>query len=153
MPQAMIRPLWDDDTGSEKAPRLGYADYNLFYNPKAKAPRNYLLSVAGKQERKDAGFGLNDIPRGGKVDEQADPKFKGPIPKKFPFADDDIKARKVTVSKILAWYREAYTPAEGSPLIGAGDRADGDGTNIGAIGSAKPSALDCFGRFGSSIKP
>jgi hypothetical protein len=153
MPQAMIRPLWDDDTGSEKAPRLGYADYNLFYNPKAKAPRNYLLSVAGKEERKDAGFGLNDIPRGGKVDEQADPKFKGPIPKKFPFADDDIKARKVTVSKILAWYRDAYTPAEGSPLIGAGDRADGDGTNIGAIGSAKPSALDCFGRFGSSIKP
>ena len=36
----------------------------------------------------------NDIPRGGKVDEQADPKFKGPIPKAFPFANDDIKARQ-----------------------------------------------------------
>jgi hypothetical protein len=151
LPQAMIRPSWNDD--SDKAPRLGYADYNLFYNPKVKAPRNYLLSVAGKEERKDAGFGLNDIPRGGKIDEQADPKFKGPLPKKFPFADDDVQARKVTVSKILAFYRDAYTPAEGSPLIGAGDPADGEGTNIGAVGAAKPSALDRFGRFGSSTKP
>ncbi|OAI45210.1 hypothetical protein AYO44_13050 [Planctomycetaceae bacterium SCGC AG-212-F19] len=150
MPQAMIRPLWNDDTGSDKAPRLGYADYNLFYNPKVKAPRNYLLSVAGKEERKDAGFGLNDIPRGGKVDEQADPKFKGPIPKKFPFADDDIKARKVTVSKILASYRDAYAPAEGSPLIGAGDPADGPGSFIGAIGPGKDAPNDRFGRFGAA---
>jgi hypothetical protein len=149
MPQAVIRPIWNDDTGSEKAPRLGYADYNLFYNPKAKSPRNYLLSVAGKVERKDAGFGLNDIPKGGKIDEQIDPKFKGPIPKSFPFSNDDVKARKVTVSKILAFYRDAYSPAAGSPLIGAGDPADGEGANIGAIGSAKPSPSDRFGRFGS----
>jgi hypothetical protein len=148
-PHAMIRTAWNDEPAEELPARLGYADYNLFYSPNAKAKRNYLLGVAGKTLRKDAGFGLNDVPKGGKVDEQVDPKFKGPIPKRFPFTDDDIKARKVTVSKILAFYRDAYSPAEGSPLIGAGDPADGDGTNIGAIGAAKPSALDRFGRFGA----
>ena len=99
-------------------------------------------------ERKDAGFGRNDVPRGGKIDDQADPRFNGPIPKAFPFADDDIKARKVSVSKMLSFYREAYTPAEGSPLIGAGDPADGEATNIGAVGSRR-SGEDQFGRFGA----
>ena len=87
------------------------------------------------------------VPRGGAVDAQSDPKFKGPIPRAFPFADDDIASGKVTVSKILAVYRDAYTPAEGSPLIGAGDPNDGKGTNIGAIGPASETA-DRFGRFG-----
>ena len=35
----------------------------------------------------------------------------GPIPSAFPFSDDDIKARKVTVSQVLALYRKAYTPS------------------------------------------
>jgi hypothetical protein len=48
--------------------------------------------------------------------------------------DDDIKSGKVTVSKILAYYRDVYSPAADSPLVGAGDPADGKGTNIGAIG-------------------
>jgi hypothetical protein len=135
---AMIRTGWGEDASKDKPARLGYADYNLFYSPTAKANRNYQLSVADKVERKDAGFGLNDVPRGGNVDAQVDPKFKGPIPKAFPFTDDEIKARKVTISKVLALYRDAYSPAEGSPLIGAGDPADGPGTNIGAIGPAKP---------------
>lgn len=149
-PQAMIRMIWNDEPAEEKPARLGYADYNLFYNPDSKGKRNYLLSVEGKTERKDAGFGLNDIPRGGKIDEQADPKFKGPLPKSFPFTDEDVKARKVGVSKILAHYRDAYSPGEGSPLIGAGDPADGAGTNIGVIGSTtKPSEQDRFGRFGT----
>ena len=81
-------------------------------------------------------------------DQQVDPKFQGPLPVAFPFSDDDIRSGKVTVSKMLAFYRDAYRPAEGSPLIGAGDPADGEGTNIGAIGSAKQSAADQFGRFG-----
>ncbi len=145
-PQAMIRPSWNDEAAADKKPaRLGYADFNLFFNPKVKTPRNYLLAVADKIERQDASFGRHDVPRGGAVDAQADPKFKGPLPKAFPFADDDIKAGKVTVSKILAHYREPYSPAEGSPLIGAGDPNDGKGTNIGAIDAA-----DGFGRFGRS---
>jgi hypothetical protein len=148
-PQAMIRMSWNDEPKEEKPARLGYADYNLFYNPGVKSPRNYLLSVSGKEERKDAGFGRNDVPRGGRIDEQAGPRFKGPIPKSFPFADAEIKARKVGVSKMLAFYRDAYTPAAGSPLIGAGDPADGEGTNIGAVGSSKRSGEDRFGRFGA----
>src|SRR4029078_3327671 len=31
-PQAMIRPSWNDETKEEKPARLGYADYNLFFN-------------------------------------------------------------------------------------------------------------------------
>jgi hypothetical protein len=148
-PQAMIRMSWNDEPAEEKPARLGYADYNLFYSPGVKSPRNYLLSVSGKTERKDAGFGRNDIPRAGRI-EQADPRFAGPIPKAFPFADDDVKARKVGLSKMLAFYREAYTPAAGSPLIGAGDPADGEGTNIGAVGSSKRPDEDRFGRFGAN---
>ena len=136
-PQAMIRMAWNDEPAEDKPARLGYADYNLFFSPGSKWKRNYLLSVAGKTERKDAGFGLNDVPRGGQIDAQADPRFKGPLPKAFPFPNDEIKARKVGVSKMLAFYREAYTPAERSPLIGAGDPADGAGMNIGAVGAAK----------------
>jgi hypothetical protein len=143
-PHGMIRPSWNDDAaGDTKPARMGYADYNLFYSPKAQAQRNYLLSVAGKSERKDAGFGLHDVPHGGKADEQVDPKFNGPLPNAFPFADDDIKAGKVAVSKILAFYWDAYRPAEGSPLIGAGDPADGKNVNIGAVGGEElPSSQD-----------
>jgi hypothetical protein len=147
-PQAMIRMSWNDEPAEEKPARLGYADYNLFYSPGGKVRRNYLLSVPGKRERLDDGFGRNDVPPGGKIDEQADPKFAGPVPKAFPFSDEDIKARKVGVAKVLATYREAYTPAPGSPLIGGGDPTDAAGTNIGAIGSARLSELDRFGRLG-----
>lgn len=143
-PQAMIRTIWNDESTEAKPARLGYADYNLFFNPLVKKPRNYLLSVAGKTERRDAGFGLNDIPRGGQIDEQADPRFKGPLPNGFPFTDDDIRARKVGIAQILAVYRDAYTPAADSPLLGAGDPADGPGTNIGPIAGG-PGGFGSFG--------
>ena len=146
-PQAVIRAAWNDDEAEKKPARLGYADYNLFHNPKAATPRNYLLSVAEKTERTDAGFGKNDVPRGGKIDQQVDPQFKGPLPEKFPFSDEDILAGKVTVSKILSYYREAYSPAPGSPLIDAGDPADGEGTYIGAIDSERKK--EGFGLFGN----
>jgi hypothetical protein len=143
-PQAMIRTIWNDQSEVDKPARLGYADYNLFWSPKSVSKRNYFLSVAGKTERGDAGFGLNDAPRGGKIDEQVDPRFQGPLPKSFPYSNDDIKTRKVTVAQMLTFYRNAYTPAVGSPLIGAGDPADGPGTNIGAIGPSPDG--DRFGR-------
>lgn len=144
-PQAMIRASWNDETTEENPQRLKYADYNLFHSPLVKTPRNYLLSVAEKSIRQDTGFGLNDIPRAGKPNEQVDPKFKGQMPKEFPFTSAEIQGRKVGVSKILAHYRELYTPAEGSPLIGGGDPADGKGTRIGAVGGEK----DEFGRWGT----
>jgi hypothetical protein len=62
-----------------------------------------------------------------------DPKFKGPLPDVFPFDDVDIKAGKVTVSQMLARFREIYAPAPGSPLLGAGNPADGAGTPIGPL--------------------
>jgi hypothetical protein len=136
--QAMIRPTWSEDLTVPPPVRLGYSDYNLFYSPLAKVKKNYALAVAGKTERKDAGFGLNDVPRGGSPNDQVDPKFKGPIPTAFAFFDDDIRSGKVTVSNILAFYRNVYTPAPGSPLLGAGDPADGEGTNIGAVDVATP---------------
>jgi hypothetical protein len=145
--QAAVRAAWNDPDADARPARLGYADYNLFFSPRAKTPRNYRLSVAGKAERTDAGFGLHDVPRGGRADEQADPKFAGPLPAAFPFADDDVKSGKVTVSQILAHYRRVYSPAEGSPLVGAGDPADGPGTIIGAVGGGDAKA-DRFGRFG-----
>lgn len=120
-----------------KPARMGYADYNCFFNPDSPIRQNYAISVAGKTERKDAGFALNDLPRGGAVDAQVDPKFAGPIPTEFPWKDDEIKAGKVTVSRMLEVYRKAYAPAPGSPLLGAGDPADGPGTDIGAVAASQ----------------
>lgn len=128
-PQAMIRPKWDEPLTTPLPERLGYLDYNLYFSPGAKSHRLYALGVAGKAE-KDAGFGKHDLV-------EADPKFKGPLPDVFPFEDADIQAGKVTVSQMLARFREIYTPEAGSPLIGAGDPADGAGTDIGAVPSKK----------------
>ncbi len=140
--QAMIRPSWDETLPAEGPDRLGYADYNLFQGGR----KNYALSVAGKTVRKDAGFGLHDIPKGGAVDAQADPKFQGPLPERFPFQDEDILSGRVTVAAMLARFREIYTPAAGSPLIDAGDPTDGPGADIGAVGAGAAHSEDLFGR-------
>jgi len=42
---------------------------------------------------------------------------------KFPFSDEDMIARKHTVSEVLDAYRNAYAPKPGSPAINAGDPA------------------------------
>ncbi len=147
LPPAVIRPSWQD-TEPNLADRLGHADYNLFHNPAAMSPRNYTLNVAGKGLRQDAGFALHDVPTGGVVDAQADPRFARELPKEFPFHDQDIIAGKVTVSQMLARFRELYTPAADSPLVDAGDPADGPGIDIGAVGGGRPHQDDRFGRFG-----
>ncbi len=142
---ATIRPGFTEKKTDPGPARLGFADYNLFYNPDAKVIQNYALSVANKTERIDPGFGKHDVPAGGAKNAQAHPKFKGPLPTAFPFSDDDIRASKVTVGKILAHYRDVYTPEAGSPLIDAGDLADGKGSFIGAIGVGKETPNDRFG--------
>jgi hypothetical protein len=146
---AIIRPGFTEKKTEPGPARLGYADHNLFYNPDAAEKDNYALSVAGKTERADTGFAKHDVPAGGAKDAQAEPKFAGPLPKKVPFSDKDIKARTVTISQILAFYRQAYTPAESSPLLGSGDPADGPGSFIGAVGAGKNPPNDRFGRFGA----
>lgn len=125
-------------SATSKPARMGYADYNCFYNPDSPIRQNYAISVTGKTERKDAGFALHDLPRGGAVDAQVDPKFAGPILTEFPWPDTETKAGKIPVSKMLEVYRRAYTPALGSPLIAAGDPADGPGANIGAVDPGQP---------------
>lgn len=127
--QAMYSPQWEEAPSVPPPNRVGYIDYNLYFSPAAKTHRLYNLGVEGKAE-KDAGFGKHD-------QVEVDPKFKGPLPTVFPFDDADIKAGKVTVAQMLAKFREIYAPAEGSPLIGAGDPADGAGTDIGAVRSGK----------------
>ena len=66
----------------------------------------------------------------------------------FPrsFADEDIREGRVTVSTMLARFRELYSPAPGSPLIDAGDPADGPGADVGAVGAGALHAEDRFGR-------
>jgi hypothetical protein len=126
--------------------RLGYADYNLFHSPDA-APGavNYGLAVAGLTVRTDAGFGRNDAPAGGGVDEQVDPELTGSTRTCFPFDDATIRSGETTVSEILAFYRGVYTPKADSPAIGKGDPKDGTGHAIGAIGEGTDDA-DRFGR-------
>ena len=142
---ATIRPGFTEKIAPRPV-RLGYADYNLFFNPDAKVRQNYAVAVKDKTERTDAGFGRHDVPVGGAKDAQVEPKFAGPLPRRFPFSDGEIRARKATVARILALFRDAYTPAVGSPLIGAGDPADGVGSFIGAVGFGKDAPNDRFGR-------
>jgi hypothetical protein len=131
-------PLYEPNDPAPE--RLGYTDYNLFYNPGAERRGNYGLAVAGKQERLDPGFALNDAPAGGSIDDQVDPRFAAgdKIPVAFPYADEDIIAGTTTVCQILRFYRSLFAPGPGSPLAGAGDPADGAGNNIGAVGNGGP---------------
>jgi hypothetical protein len=144
---ATIRPGFAEKLTLPGPARLGYADYNLFHNPDAKEKQNYGLSVQGKTERVDPGFAKHDVPVGGAKNAQVEPKFQGPLPTQFPFADEAIRAGQVTVGKILAHYRAAYAPAADSPLLRAGDPADGDESFIGAVGAGNRAPNDNFGRF------
>lgn len=128
---------------------LEYSDYNFFYNPKSATPTIYTAGVKDKEIGSD-GFAKHDNPPAGKAEAQVDPKFKGPLPREFPFKDEDILAGKVTMSKMLSSFRDAYTPAEGSPLIDAGDPADGPGTDMGLVDVGKPAKADGFGKFGAA---
>jgi hypothetical protein len=143
--EAIIGPH-DGESLSPVQPRLGYADYNLFFTPMSPI-RNYGLSVQDLVQRVDPGFALHDAHVGGVVDEQVDPRLTGTSEGCFPWSDDDIKARKVTVSQMLAYWRTAYTPRSDSPLRSGGDPADGAGNAIGAVGDGAL-AGDAFGRFG-----
>ncbi|HLJ48142.1 MAG TPA: hypothetical protein VKU01_19140 [Bryobacteraceae bacterium] len=139
-------PTLTGDFGESTNPplqRLRYADYNDFYNPDAPNQTNYGLGVVGKAPG-SGGYGLHDL---GGFNGHMNPKFTAPTALPFPFAPQDIWARTKTVSDVLATYRTMYTPAPGSPLIGAGDPQDGSGGNIGAIGNGESS--DQFGKFGS----
>ena len=124
--------------------RLRYSDYNDFFNPDADNQTNYGLGVVGLNPG-SAGYGLHDL---GGFNGHMNPKFTQPTVLPFPFAPEDIWTRTKKVSDVLSTYRSMYTPAPGSPLLGAGDPQDGLGGNIGAIGNGE--SADQFGMFGTS---
>jgi len=125
--------------------RLGYADFNLFYNLAAATTDNYGISVANLTERHSAGFALGDPVAEDAKDQQVDPLLATPPPVVFPLADEVIVTRLVTVCQILGFYRALYAPGAGSLLIDKGDPSDGVGTDIGAVGAGTPAAADLFG--------
>lgn len=142
--QAAVRPPYGDGI-SPLSDRLGYADYNLFYAPDAKPPRNYALGVSGLSMRTDAGFGLHDASPMGPLDEQVDPRFRQTPPLQLPYDEDDVVSGKLAVWQVLSTLRDLYSPGAQSPLVDAGDPADGAGADIGAIGSGTPDPGDRFG--------
>jgi hypothetical protein len=129
-PAVKRKPIIAGDPGC-----IASSDYNCFFNPKAEKAPNYLDGV---------------IPgKAGEHDVNADPKFaQGGI---YPYRINDgaVWNREYKVSQILAYYRERYAPAAGSPLA-AGDPADGKNSFIGAIAPADGAPGDLFGRFGKT---
>jgi hypothetical protein len=111
---------------------MHYADYNLFNNPDAPGVADYTLKVEPNDATPAVAIGSAD--GAGKHDVHAPPGFKGPLPAAFPYDDAAIEQGAVTMSTMLAHYRDLYTPASGSALIGAGDPMGGPNNNIGAVG-------------------
>ena len=134
-----------DESANPPLPRLRYSDYNDFFNPDAPNQTNYGLAVIGVAPGA-AGNGLHDL---GGFNGHINPKFTQPTAIPFPFLPEDIWSRTKKVSDILGTYRSMYSPAPGSPLIGAGDPQDGPGGNIGAVGNGEPA--DQFGKFGDGV--
>jgi len=123
---------------------MHFADYNLFYNPDSPSQTDYTIAVEPDDttpiQKGSDGFAKHDV--------HAAPGFTGPLPTAFPFASADVQAGTVKVSAILSHYRDLYTPAAQSPLIGTGDPTIGANNNIGAIGQgAATDPNDQFGTF------
>jgi hypothetical protein len=135
--------------GGEKdsAARIVKTDYNCFFNPKGRKANNYgSFLVAGVSEGAP-GYGGHDL---GGINGQADPKFKLGMDTSFGLNEAYVWNRVKTVSQVLAEYRNRYMPNTGSPLIDAGDPADGPGVDIGAVGTGKDDTADLFGKFGTT---
>ncbi len=152
---ATIGPGPGEPPGPTAPMRIGYADYNLFFNPESGLADNYAFDIANRVERQDAGFGANDVPAHGARDAQIDPQLTGPLVERFPWTDDDILAGTVTVTDMLAYFRRVYAPRVGSPVIDAGDPGDGVGADVGAIGAGSMHPDDRFGELprGNTVRP
>jgi hypothetical protein len=134
-----------------------YADYNAFYSPDSAQKSNYGLAIAGKEQGRD-GFAGHDVSGRGTVGEVNGRLAAHPFAGKrlYPYTIDEAAVwnRTMKLSQILAQFRAAYSPVEGSGLVDKGDPADGDGVDIGAIeapgGKQRPE--DRFGRYGTPSK-
>jgi hypothetical protein len=122
----------------DNEPRVAYADYNCFFNPQAPAAAAYDPGIVGTK-----GAGVHDV--------HADPKFAQGRLIPYSVNQDDVWNRKYAVSEVLALYRQRYAPAAGSPLVNAGDPADGKKSYIGAVGPGNDAPDDRFGRFSAAV--
>lgn len=111
--------------------RVTSADYNGWYNPQAPASTRYLSGIVA------AAPGAHDV--------QADPQLAGAPEVPYRISEGCLWENRCTIGEVLAHYRDLYEPLAASPLLGAGDPADGVNTPIGAIGDATLSD-DLFGR-------
>jgi hypothetical protein len=119
----------DEGEGSIGTARVMAADNNAWHNPMATQTMNYLPGIV-------SGGSPNDV--------TGDPMFSGAVPEiPYKIAEGAIWTRKYGISGVLAYYRELYTPATGSPLIDKGH--GGAGNDIGAIGAGTTHADDKFG--------
>jgi hypothetical protein len=132
---------------NDSVARIVKADYNCFYNPKGRKPNNYGNFLVSGVSEGAAGYGGHDL---GGVNGQVIPKFKVGMDIAFGLNESDVWNRVKTVSQVLAEYRNRYMPDAGSPLIDAGDPADGQGVDIGAVGAGKDDPADLFGKFGTT---
>ena len=66
-----------------------------------------------------------------------DALLAGPLPEAVGRSLVEHQVVERVVSQMLEFYRNAYTPADGSPLIDAGWPNDGPGTDIGAVEAGK----------------
>ncbi|MBI3831950.1 MAG: hypothetical protein HY291_20680, partial [Planctomycetes bacterium] len=133
-----IKPLVNRKDEKDSEPRIGYADYNCFFNPQSPKAELY---ASGIVESKDAG--AHDI--------KGDPGFAQGPSAQVLIDIGEAWAGKLKVSQILAQYRERYAPSATSPLASKGDPADGKESFIGAIGQKGCTrADDCFGKFGGT---
>jgi hypothetical protein len=119
--------------GTTTVPRVVTADYNGWFNPTATSSVRYLSGIVANTP------GVHDV--------LADPKLAGQREVPYRIAEGCVWLGGCTVGQVLAHYRDLYRPATGSPLINAGDPADGNGTAIGAIGPDGTHPLDKFGRI------
>ena len=96
--------------------------------------------------RTDAGFGLHDAHPMGPLDEQVEPQFQQTPPLDLPYDEADRRLGQAQrLAACCAMLRELYTPGAQSPLVDAGDPADGVGADIGAIGVGVANPGDRFG--------
>jgi len=119
--------------GQVATPRVTSADYNAWYNPLATNSVRYLPGIVGNAP--------------GEHDVIANPFLSGTPDVPYRISEGCIWLRSCAVGQVLSYYREMYRPAAGSPLIGAGDPADGPGTAIGAVGPNTSNPVDRFGRI------
>jgi hypothetical protein len=134
---------------SDENPRLGYSDYNAFWNPDSTVPVSYSDGLVLGIAKGSAGFGGHDV---GGLNAQRDPLLASSAELPYPIDESEVWPRRLKVSQVLASYRQRYMPRSGSPLIDKGDPSDGAGTDVGAVeadsGTARPE--DLFGKLGEA---